>query len=894
MRVTTFNAIMNDNKKPTSPYKQGTNLADCFEFVTHQLDTLDECFELLTKNWVLTNASCIEEPLLARRIKKNFTDIRCTKPGAVILDIDDIKTYDDMKKVIDFFKKSDFNIILGKSKNWDGKVKFNLKGFIEVDFTNDWITNRNFMNILNEMTTQGCTIDGSASTDTSVQAPINRNDILLNKQDSNASINNDWIEINSKYIKTKKENVFFQNFDSSKLLHVCYQIYSKKGFSVVTSRGETVNWQHPDEIKSKGGYFSYIATPHIMHHHNKEKSFNIFNEIKATKEGQEFLKEQSAFDLKKQFEEHKDVYKNQMVLNKQLLTIDKSMSSFIDKFLKDGDIFKIKSAMGTGKSIIINEIIDKAKQLNKKILLISNRISVAKDYSEKYSIKTYQNDTWKPGEHLIVQMDSLHHYDLRDFDLVILDEFVSLMFQSINSLQEDMIPFNISKFYYILKNKQIVMADAFLSGYEDCFYKSKEIYYINNEYRDKIDLTQYDSINTFVESLIDAVKNKKSNENVTASIMSLNVINTIYDIVEEMGYKVFKLTGTTSEDVKSTIYKLFEEDENDKWDLLLYSPTLTVGVSNMNNCTHHYHYDGSNSADTISSLQMVKRSRKMKHLHICMKQKIYLEPTEANTLNDLFNQNIEMNFKGSTNSIKIDVDENANFTLSKVGKFMNKILALYNRLENNHKLSFNVLLHDQFDFKETKVHGIGRLKFNKIMKKVKLKLQNESIGLVEGYNLEYRANIEEIIKSGRTLNENEKVELMLYELEQKMNTSDIDIIKHVAKSDIKNNHKLTSRILNLCILYRKDIMQINNDIDKLLSSGSNSKELKIRTNILKDFNKLFNYKLHQWYSLNDIKKVEEEFKLNNMKTVLREIGYKKVRERWVLDEDVKKYFKYFL
>lgn len=900
MKITTFNAIKNRNKKPKSPYDPQGPLAQCFEFKTQDVNTMKECFEVLVDNWVLTNSICIDSPITCTRHKKNLNPYRCESPGCVLLDIDKIKSYDAMTRIIKFFKDSDFNVILGKSKNWDGQYKFNLKGFIQTEFTNEWTNSRNFMSILDEMIGSDGEIDISASSDTSVQAPLFRNEILLQKLDSDLKVDDDWILMNRKIIKTKQEDEFIQQVDTSKMIQLCYEIYMKKGFSVCASRGnDTINWEHPSEVKSKGGYFTYVTSPHIMHHNNKDKSINIFNEIRQTKEGQEFIKEQTAYALKKQFEEHKKTYKNELMINQPLIEINEKMKKFLKKFLHSGDILKVKSAMGTGKSWIIDEIINECRELDQRVLLVSNRISVANDYANKYNIKTYQvrgDDAWQKGEDLIVQLDSLWKYDLRDFDIVILDEFVSLMFQTIGALKDEMRPFNAAKLYHALKNKKCVIADAFISGYEDRFYGDKNIFYIQNNHRDNVNVSYYDKRDVFVDVMLETLDNKKEDENITASIMSNDVINAIYDLATKKGYKVFKLTGNTSEETKKTIYKLFEDDVNDKWDLLLYSPTLTVGVSNMNNCTHHFHYDTGNAADVISSLQMVKRTRKMKHLHLFLKEKVKLEPTDDETLNDLFNQNIDRYFKGQANGITIQVDENANFVLSDVGMFMNKIQAFYNQLENNHKLSFNVLLGEQFRFKEkNEIKCSSRLKFGQCIKETKQRIKEETIDMISKYShIDYSENITELLNSRRTLSDEEKVKIILHELEQKVNTTDKNVIEEIAKAEIMSDYKLTQHIKNLVLLYRKDILFINNYIDNLLTSGTKSNEFKDEVNFLKDITKLFNYKLKNWYSENEIKQVEEQYELNNFKKVLKRVGYTKKTSRYVLNNDVINYLKYFI
>ena len=62
-----------------------------------------------------------------------------------------------------------------------------------------------------------------------------------------------------------------------------------------------------------------------------------------------------------------------------------------------------------------------------------------------------------------------------------------------------------------------------------------------------------------------------------------------------------------AEDVKKLIYELFNEKYHNKYDVILFSPTITVGISIMNNVTHSFHYDEGKSVDTISSIQMKLR-----------------------------------------------------------------------------------------------------------------------------------------------------------------------------------------------------------------------------------------------------------------------------------------------
>ncbi|EAK6855327.1 hypothetical protein DAG40_09100, partial [Campylobacter coli] len=181
--------------------------------------------------------------------------------------------------------------------------------------------------------------------------------------------------------------------------------------------------------------------------------------------------------------------------------------------------------MGSGKTTFIDRIIEYALEQDFKIAIITNRVTLAEDYKRKYEkflyykdytdaikakdaedskdsndisgeeairiIESYSNannavgsnnannannanntssgtKTKKPkivrskGKSLICQYDSFRHFALDDYDLIILDEFMSLLMHTrsaLNSKTENLI-----KFYTAL-NKKVVVADAFLSKY---------------------------------------------------------------------------------------------------------------------------------------------------------------------------------------------------------------------------------------------------------------------------------------------------------------------------------------------------------------------------------------------------------------------------------------------
>ena len=166
---------------------------------------------------------------------------------------------------------------------------------------------------------------------------------------------------------------------------------------------------------------------------------------------------------------------------------------------KDG-MYTIKSPMGTGKSTVIKRIIQEGLQNDMRILIITNRISVAEDFKQKYNIKIYNKDEYSIGDSLICQFDSLWKYNIKNFDLVILDEFISLLFHARNTINNSQI--NLAKFFASF-NLKLVIADAFLTGYENkLLNKNSNMFFLNNVYRDETKLYEYNNFNYFIQKIL--------------------------------------------------------------------------------------------------------------------------------------------------------------------------------------------------------------------------------------------------------------------------------------------------------------------------------------------------------------------------------------------------------
>jgi hypothetical protein len=551
--------------------------------------------------------------------------------------------------------------------------------------------------------------------------------------------------------------------------------------------------------------------------------------------------------------------------------------------------------MGTGKSSIIDYII---KNTDERVLIISNRISVAMDYSNKYNIKTYLDkgdDSWTPGEHLIVQFDSLYKYQIKYFDIVILDEFMSLLFQSRSELSNDK-NYNLSKFYSILNgSKKIVIADAFLNGFENSLLTKKFMYYIRNDYKDVIKHYNYKHREMFFSSLLHVLKNKQKNESVTVSVMSKNALHAMEMELSKLGFNVQTLTAETPELRKRKIYEIFQEEEA-KWDVLLFSPTLTVGVSNLNNVTHHFHFDTGLSADVISSLQMVKRSRKATVLHTFLKESQRYNPTNSEDLDTLSNYDIVNYFNGRQSTLLIEIDEEGDFKLSWLGKFANQIEAYYNILENNHSNAFKILMGEQFSYTTEEISvNDNSLSFYNMIKEHKDALKDSIITMLKNnkecnYSDEY---LMELRSKTIDLTDEERTALILGDIKEKFPKLKRNDVLKIAEINARESGKFIKE-LQLLKESSLDVEVIQKKLSLIIASSVNSIQNKDKISFYSYLIQLKLSTIKTWYSENEILQIDSDINQGRkFKSFLKKIGYKPKNGRMVLSEEHIKYYKYF-
>jgi len=693
-RITIFHAKKSQSKTPVSVFGDKT-----FVFETYDATSNIQMYTVLVSQFILNiPLHSLNQPVRTYRRKVNLEPFYNTHINYFILDIDDVKSEESKKHILEYFK--DFKVILGESKSYNNINNFNMKGILFTDNI-DFKDAKTALSVIHHDLKDYCTIDESVIRKASLNAPILKNNVFLNnedgalykfeKSDAIQHIN----EVKQEYLGESIEIGIdsIQDIKADSMEKLCLKVFQTMGFEAIKNNAnDSISFKHPDEKKTPGGYFWFSTSPYTMHHFNSTKTINIFDNVRKLPQAKELMKRDINYDNEfLNFNTDTSV----ISVNEKYLKITPKITSAIESFLmsKDG-LFSIRSPMGTGKSTVINHIIEECHEQDMKVLIITNRISVAVDFGKKYDLKVYNIDKYNVGDSLVCQFDSLWRYNINNFDVIVMDEFISLMMHSRSNLNNSSI--NIAKFFGSF-NKKLVIADAFLTGYENFLLENKidNIHLVDNIYRDPTTLYSYDNFNHFVQSILLHAKNDK----VTISATSLSFINSLQLLLKNKGLNVVTLTANTPATTKELIYNLFEENDHDKWDVLIYSPTLTVGVSNLNDVNYHFHYDSSMSTDSISSIQMIKRTRKSREIHMFIKERINYLKTSYNDIRDEYMSNMGKNIE---QNYLFDIDDYGNPKLSSIGKNAIKIDTFKNILEFNHKESLMWLLKYHF-IKEPRV-----------------------------------------------------------------------------------------------------------------------------------------------------------------------------------------------
>lgn len=867
MKLTIFESQVTQSKFPISPYKDPGN--NTFKFVTIDIK-LENALEYLSSEFVLNRSYDIPKPMKLTRTKKDLHQYLTKEFDFVIIDIDEVKSQFQLNKIVEWFEKSKYNVALGPSKSFNGRSIFNQKGIIEAKGLNNRESLRKILEDIKAALFGLGKVDITALNEAAFQAPTNKLESTLIKKGG---------DVPKAFITERK----IQKFDVKatpllkSALDVCIDHYRSMGFIPANINEEMITFSHPNEKTSKG-YFLFLNNPFNMKHFNPEKNFNIFHQVRERKDIQMYLEDtnnQRRKDMLTGIGNSNFTY----TVNERYLSINPKLCSFVDKWFEKKGLLKIKSAMGTGKSSIIEKIIKKSKKESKPVLLITNRISVAMDFQKKYGLKLYSDNDYTIGDSLIVQLESLHKYSLKYFEVVILDEFMSLMLHSRNVLS-DYANLNRVKLQYALRNKLVVIADAFLYGGEDMFTTSKPTFCINNTYREDIQVIETKDPATFVQNISEvALKEKKENRKVSVSCSSKMMTKVIQRVCENKGLNALVLNADSSNEDKELIYKLFDKEEHTGWDVFIYTPTLTVGVSNLNVSKYHFHYDESNSMDVISSIQMIRRTRKAEVINfMVLERKKYLQ-TSLKALNDEIVSNITKYYIKNKSSLLIEIDEEGDPRLSATGEFINIAEVLFNILESNHKHSFELLLTHQIKNKVIQNDSIPKKKLDIASIRAQIK-EEEHIKMVQALEnmdeINYNPDVIDDFKHRTHLiTDEDKMMKLISEIKPHLvETITPGEMRVIVEREVKTKFNYIKKLKKLKLFLTKNESDVKNILSHIIGENITNKAQIEFFDYLKSV-KAKKIQLKQKYTTSEMKKIDSYIGYKSFKSFIQKIGYRK-------------------
>ena len=857
MKITKFKSSDIHSKYCNSPYED-----DTFDFITVNVPFKDAHLVLID-HFILSRP--LDKSIYRVQRQSIFLDEHYYNGHYILLDMDKIYTVTDCNIVINYFKNNNYNINLFTSKSF-GTDRYTLKAFLKCSFS---VTKERIIatiSMLNEHLRGLAEVDEASYRSASYQASIPNVKQMLFREDGN--------DLKLEQIKDYiPKPITAESFEGEGLVvnneviqwFVDYFVYNHQAkFKPYQNQNNTFQVSLPIE-KTKFGYYWSHQYPWILQHPNSQKNISALSDFYKSDLGKAQLKEENKRKLNSYFNDLNVT----LTQTNQYFKVREPEKELISQFLQTpNSVLKIKGVMNSGKSNVISEII---KQRNNRTLFITMRRSLSYDIKNKYkdyNVKHYlehlnseYSTRYRIGDSLVIQLDSLYKIDPQDFDIIIIDEFESMCLHTQQNMQNS--PYyiqNMKHLKILFEQKQIVIADAFLNNFSsELYFKNKVEFFIKNEYQDKTAVNIYSDKQVMIDELISCVQKKQYNEIVTASFTTLNEMEVVNNILLSHGYKVAIINSKTTEDVKKLIYELFNEKYHNKYDVILFSPTITVGISIMNNVTHSFHYDEGKSVDTISSIQMTKRSRLAKNIHIYIDGRYsHVQSSSLNTSNYLaliqnFKENIKQYLKQDSYSLYYNPDTD---NLSDIGLFNLKFLSHMNLYTSHHKDVFLFLCHQQYKNVKYIEDVAEHSDFNDKLSELKKEINNNYITLLDDFDITSNclnlADYEELIMKQQLTKEDEQL-ILLLEIKREfpfMVDSDIYNISKAYCSDSTYISKLKYAIL--FILNDKD------QIDKHLSNIVLS-DIKPRYCNIKDYISICKYMIFLKHKGVKLKNVYSKF-----------------------------------
>jgi hypothetical protein len=308
---------------------------------------------------------------------------------------------------------------------------------------------------------------------------------------------------------------------------------------------------------------------------------------------------------------------------------DKLMRKIASNFINnENSILGVKSNMGTGKTVLIREMIENNQSTFKKILMISTRRSFCRSVGGTFThlgFKQYldENINSENSDRVICSLESLEKFIGSDvnieYDLIILDEVESVIKQLDSPyIKNSYLTLNFFK-RMLKQSKRILACDADFNNCAHTFMNSlkKDYKLMINEYSDadncrKIIINNNDSI---INKKIDECMTENKNivivamSNRKAQEIKLSLKSTYPD------KKIICHTGESDHRERELL-----KDVNKNWldcNILIYTSTVGAGIDfNKSHFSNMFCYISGKSNSPRMLLQMMGRIRKLEDNNI--------------------------------------------------------------------------------------------------------------------------------------------------------------------------------------------------------------------------------------------------------------------------------------
>ena len=350
-------------------------------------------------------------------------------------------------------------------------------------------------------------------------------------------------------------------------------------------------------------------------------------------------------------------------------------------FMQNYRVLQVQSAMATRKSNIVQEILDQSDKENKRVVMITNRVTLANDIALKYGIDHYQHNI-NGDSHLVIQFDSLYKVKVQKFDVVVIDEFTSLMEYITHRYadKENRHKSNILKLFGLCRHRKLAILDAAII-YNPFEENKDNVLGILNKFRETHNLELYTQKDEFIQSIN---RDIELNRNISISSNEKRFLVSISNTLKENNIEHILATSNTSEQEMKKYRHQFNDRDLDVG-VILYSPTITTGISIMSRHIQiHYHMDASGTINAIESLQMIRRSRNAKEIKMFLNTRSSTLKTDIKSIRNNMLDYVSTNEWGDVESI----DEN--------GELLSQITLKSNVFRNGSKYSLLELLEYQF------------------------------------------------------------------------------------------------------------------------------------------------------------------------------------------------------